>query len=139
MGTFSCCTINTTQELMEWLSLFTETGDGSPPSSQNKVFPQERWQEVSPGCGSVCLLKQEESGCSEEGFIVCAPSEVAPAGRTSPLQLWCVGLFRRQGSFQLLSPGLAPGPYTFGLGCRRHNNKLAFVKCLMDYTARLCP
>lgn len=43
----SRCTISTTQELIEWLSLFTEMGNGSPPLSQNKVFPQESRQRLA--------------------------------------------------------------------------------------------
>ena len=41
---------------------------GSPPSSQNKVFPQERWQGGHPAG-----LMNAEAAALKEGRIVCAP------------------------------------------------------------------
>lgn len=85
------------------------------PPHKTKSFPRSCGQEVNPSCGSVCLLKQAESGCSEEGFIVCAPSEAAPAGRPSPSQLFRVpelvvcGVIQEAGLFPTPLP--RPGPW----------------------------
>lgn len=123
--------INTSQELIEWLSLFTERRSSPLLSHKTKSFPRSGGKEVSPGGVSICLLMNAYSGCSEEGSSLCAHCQRwLPQGGHSPwsflgLRVMEPGVWGYlQGlSFPVLLPEVWPLVFCpFHLGPRSHSN-----------------